>query len=185
MPFLSAIDVTQCDPQVREIFEEFKAVKGAPFVPNFFRTLGHAPNAARGTWEVYRQLSQHGTVPSVLKEMILVAVSAERACKYCEAAHSAFCKMLGLDDESLAHLSNGLRTLKPKRTAEVIEFAVKAGLNPQGVTAEDYARLRAHGLSDAELMEIVAMAAFSVYANVVADATQMEIDPELRPALAP
>jgi len=44
------------------------------------------------------------------------------------------------------------------------------------VTLDDYSRLSALGLNQSEVVELVAMSAFAVYANIIADATAMEPD---------
>jgi len=44
------------------------------------------------------------------------------------------------------------------------------------LTEDDSESLRQHGLRQFEIMEIIAMAVFAVYANIIADATMMETD---------
>ncbi len=58
----------------------------------------------------------------------------------------------------------------------MILFAVKCSRNPQSLTRADFDKLRGHGLRQSEIVEIIGMAAFAVYANIVADATAMEAD---------
>jgi alkylhydroperoxidase family enzyme len=41
---------------------------------------------------------------------------------------------------------------------------------------EAYQKLRNHGLKQSEIVEIIGMSAFAVYANIIADATAMEPD---------
>lgn len=43
-----------------------------------------------------------------LKEMMFVAISTDRHCGYCEAAHIACCKMLGVDQAGIAALLENL-----------------------------------------------------------------------------
>ena len=58
----------------------------------------------------------------------------------------------------------------------MILFALKCSRNPQSLTWDDYEILRRHGLKQSEIVEIIGMAAFAVYANIIADATAMEPD---------
>jgi uncharacterized peroxidase-related enzyme len=111
-----------------------------------------------------------------LKEMLFVAISAARNCQYCTTAHLAFCALLGVDTATLALLDTNLDAIEPQRTREVIRFAVHCATDPGGLTPADYEVLRRQGITDAEIVEIVAMAAFSVYATIVADALQVDID---------
>ena len=58
----------------------------------------------------------------------------------------------------------------------MILFAVKCSRDPQSLTDDDYETLRRHGLQQSEIVEIIGMSAFAVYANIIADATAMEPD---------
>jgi len=176
MAFLPRVEESAAKGVVGEVFTAFRTTKGTPFVPNFFKTLASAPTVVQGTWEVYRDVGHYGEVPRTIKEMIFVAISQARNCKYCEAAHMAICRLFGVTKETLETLTRDLKSLEPGRTRDVIRFGVKAGLDPQSVTQEDYDVLRRHGLSNAEIVEVIGMAVFSVYANIVADSTRVEID---------
>ena len=61
----------------------------------------------------------------------------------------------------------------------MMKFALKCSRDPQGLTEDDYESLRQHGLNQSEIMEIIAMSAFAVYANIIADATAMEAGPDV------
>ena len=58
----------------------------------------------------------------------------------------------------------------------MILFALKCARDPRSLTNADYEKLQQHGLTQSETVEIIAMSAFAVYANIVADATGMEPD---------
>jgi uncharacterized peroxidase-related enzyme len=184
MPHLQLVSDQEAHGDVVRIFAEIKEALGLPFVPNFFRTLANSLTAIRTTWEAYRSISLRGNVPTVLKEMMFVAIAAERKCHYCEIAHLALCKLLGCDPQTRRSLVQNLDTLAPRRTADVIKFAVKAALKPADIGAGDYRRLRQHDFSDAEVTEILAMASFALYATTLADAFQLSVDPEFEQILA-
>jgi len=171
--------------EVGKVFTEFRQDKNTSFVPNFFKTMAHSPTAVRGTWDVYRQVGNRGIVPTALKEMIFVVISAARGCQYCESAHLAFCKVLGVDAETMVDLVRDMDAIRPLRARDILKFSVKCGLTPQALTTEDYAVLHSHGLSNEEIVEIVAMCAFSMYATTFADATKVAIDDEFRAILQP
>ena len=118
-----------------------------------------------------------GLLPTALKEMLFVAISAARNCQYCTTAHLAFCALLGVDPATLTLLDTHIEAIEPQRTRAVIQFAVRCATDPASLTEADYDGLRSQGISDAELIELVAMTAFSVYATIVADALKVEVDP--------
>lgn len=78
MPVLPPIDEMTAQGDVARVFAEFRRTKGTPFVPNFFKTLAHAPAAMEGTWNVYRDVGSQGLLPTALKEMLFVAIAAAR-----------------------------------------------------------------------------------------------------------
>jgi uncharacterized peroxidase-related enzyme len=147
-----------------------------PSAPNFIMTQGHSPTVARGTWEVVRNVLVSGQIPRWTKEMMFVAISKDRACKYCTAADIACCRMLGVKPETLNQLVNDVSKLEDPKLRDMILFALKCSRNPQSLTDDDYKKLRRHGLKKSEIVEIIAMSAFAVYANIIADATAMEPD---------
>jgi uncharacterized peroxidase-related enzyme len=113
---------------------------------------------------VYRDVSTRGAMSEALKEMIFVAISAAAECAYCEAAHLAFCRILTVDPETSTNLVHNIDALKPPRTRDIVRLAVKAGTEPKSLVKADYDLLRGNGLSDEEIIEIVAMSAFARYA---------------------
>jgi uncharacterized peroxidase-related enzyme len=117
-----------------------------------------------------------GEISRWIKEMMFVAISKDRNCRYCIAAHIACCRMLGVDPKLLNELVHDINNLPDPKLRDIILFAVKCSRNPQSLTEEDYDLLRAHQLTYSQIVEIVAMSAFAVYANIIADATAMNPD---------
>jgi uncharacterized peroxidase-related enzyme len=147
-----------------------------PSAPNFITTQGHAPCAARGSWDLVRSVLVGGKLPRWLKEMMFVAISKDRDCRYCEAAHLACCRMLGVNPGLLASLVHDIRGIPDPKLRDMMGFAVKCARVPQELTDADFVKLRQHGLLEAEIMEMIAMSALAVYANIIADATGVEAD---------
>jgi len=90
---------------------------GFPTVPNFITTQGHSIAAARGTWGPAESVLVGGILPRTLKEMMFVAISRDRACRYCEAAHLACCGMLGIEPGDLEALVADVTELHPPKVA--------------------------------------------------------------------
>jgi len=170
--------------EVGRVYAEIRETLGITFVPNFFKALANSPTALRATWEAYRNNSWRGSVPTVLKEMIFVAISTARDCRYCEIAHLAFCKQLGADPQTRRSLVENLDAVVPRRSADVIKFAVKAAMTPAAIDDTDFRCLQGHGVTTAEVAEILAMTAFSMYATTLADALHLPVDPEFEQILA-
>jgi alkylhydroperoxidase family enzyme len=81
---------------------------------------------------------------------------------YCEAAHLACCRSLGIDTATLQALVEHVEDLTPEKIRDIILFAVKCARNPQGMTKEDYASLHGHGLNDEDIMELISVIGLAV-----------------------
>ena len=108
--------------------------------------------------------------------MLFSAISRERQCGYCEAAHLACCRMLGVDPDTLERLTRDVAEMQPVKVRDMILFGMKCAREPRNLTAGDFALLRKHGLRESEITELVAMSGLAVYANIMADATAVEPD---------
>jgi hypothetical protein len=58
----------------------------------------------------------------------------------------------------------------------LVLFSIKCAREPQSLTAAGYAELARHGLQRSEIVELIAMSALAVYANIIADATGVDPD---------
>ena len=176
MPHIPILPPEQASKDVNAVYEEFYRRMAFPSPPNFIMTQGHSSTVVRGTWDVVRSVLVTGDLPRWQKEMLFVAISKDRNCRYCTAAHIACCRMLGVNPQLVECLVRNVDDLSDLKLREMIKFALKCSRDPQGLTADDYESLRRHGYIQSEIMEIIAMAAFAVYANIIADATAMEPD---------
>lgn len=175
MPHVPLLETVNAPPPVKTVYEEFHRRMSFPSPPNFIMTQGHSLVVARGTWEVVRNVLVTGEIPRWTKEMMFVAISKDRGCRYCTAAHIACCRMLGVKPDTLDHLVDDISKLDDPKLRDMIAFALKCSRNPQGLTGDDYDTLRRHGLQQSEIVEIVGMSALAVYANII-DATAMDPD---------
>ena len=173
MPHIPILPPDRASKDSKAVYDEFYRRMQFPAPPNFIMTQGHSPYVARGTWELVKNVLVGGEIERWKKEMIFVAISKERNCRYCLAAHIACCRMLGVDVESTV---GNVQALGDPALRDMILFAMKCARDPQALTSDDYNGLRKHGLSQTQIMELIGMAALAVYANIIADATAMEPD---------
>jgi uncharacterized peroxidase-related enzyme len=161
---------------VVEVYNDFKRRMGFPEAPNFIKTQGHSLAATRGSWGLVKNVLVEGLLPRTLKEMMFVAISESRGCRYCAAAHLACCRMLGVEPGVLEELIANVSEISPAKVRDIIVFGLKCARDPRSLDSQDFQGMRAHGLSQSEIMEVISMAALAVYANTIADATGMAPD---------
>lgn len=176
MPHIPVLPPEQASPESKAVYDEFHRRMSFPAPPNFILTQGHSATAARGTWELVRNVLVSGEIARWKKEMIFVAISIDRKCQYCEAAHIACCRMLEVDPGAIEQLVREVATIPDPLLRDMVSFAVKCARDPQSLEKADYDVLTSDGLGQSEIVELVAMSALAVYANIIADATAMEPD---------
>ncbi len=173
---IQVIDEQEATGDTARVFDEIKREMEIPFVPNIFKVPATSPRILEAIWEAYRRIVLQTSLPATLASMIGYAVSAANKCNYCNSLHKINCRALGVDDDTLAALGGDLLTLSPRRVQEIIGFAVKAGTDPINLTQADYDRVREQGISDEELMDIVALSAWATFADRIADSLKIELD---------
>ncbi|MGJ7580752.1 carboxymuconolactone decarboxylase family protein [Variovorax sp. RHLX14] len=176
MPFSTLSIPQEFSEETEQVFGDFQRGMGFPMTPNFMKMHGHSAAATKGTWGLLQGTLLSGNLPRALKEMLIAAISHDRKCMYCEAAHLACCRSLGIDSETLQALVENVEHLAPEKVRDIILFAVKCARDPQGMTSEDYASLHRHGLNDEDVMELISVTGLAVYLNIVADATGVTPD---------
>jgi uncharacterized peroxidase-related enzyme len=176
MPHIPVLAPEDASPASRAVYDEFHRRMSFPAPPNFIMTQGHSPSTARGTWEAVQNVLVLGEIPRWKKEMIFVAISKDRNCTYCTAAHIACCRMLGVEPALLEYMVRDVALVPDLALRDMIAFCRKCARDPQSISAADHETLRRHGLGYSEIVELIAMSAFAVYANIIADATAMEPD---------
>ena len=138
MPHIPILQPFEAPKDVKAGYDDFHQRMSFPAPPNFIMTQGHSATVVRGTWDVVRNVLVLGLIPRWTKEMIFVAISIDRQCRYCEAAHIACCRMFGVDPKTLQTLVQNLDALTDPKLHAMIRFALKCSRNPQA----DRTRLR-------------------------------------------
>jgi uncharacterized peroxidase-related enzyme len=163
---------------IRTICEETRAKIG--FVPNVFLAYAKRPEHFRAFMH-YHDLLMKG--PSGLsraeREAIVVAVSAENACLYCVTAHGAALRILGKDPLVADQIATNWRTADiTPRLREILTFASRVNEPGFVATGKEIAELKAAGLSDDDVWDIAAVAAFFGFSNRMAGTMDMRPNPQ-------
>jgi uncharacterized peroxidase-related enzyme len=151
VPFIPILKPDNASSETRTVYEEFYRRMSFPSPPNFIMTQGHSPTVARGTWSVVQNVLVLGEIPRWKKEMMFAAISKDRGCRYCAAAHLACCRMLGVKPELLDALVGDVNRMQDHKLRDMILFALKCSRNPQSLAEEDFEQLRGHGLKQSEI----------------------------------
>jgi uncharacterized peroxidase-related enzyme len=149
-------------------------------VPNLFRLAANSP-AALGALVGMEGALGKGVLRPRVREQIAIAVAQENGCDYCLSAHTAIGKMVGLSESQLADARAG-KSADTKVDA-LLTLALRILRKRGRITVSELAEAEAAGVTDAEIVEIVAAVALNIFTNYLNLAADTEIDfPVLRTA---
>ena len=101
-------------PQHR--LDEIKAHRKISNVTNFWKYLASDPALLKRTWATQKAVLTPGTLDTVVKEMIYLAVSITNGCEYGIASHTALARKAGMTDGMFAELVAVRRSRRFERT---------------------------------------------------------------------
>jgi len=183
MAYIETVQPDRAADAVREQYERDRERLG--YVPNYSRLFSLRP----AVFEAWRRLI--GTIASPMdpRRYELVTLAAARALRtsYCMLAHGTVLRDRFYPPdvvEAIAREEPGAG-LDPVDLA-VMAFAAKVARDATSVTREDVESLRALGLADAEILDVVLATAARSFFGKVLDALGAEPDPvylDLEPGL--
>lgn len=143
------------DPVIAEIFAWVTRMEGA--VPNHFLLELNFPEYFKAKLGSTRVLWEQGELRLDEIQHIGILVSRANGCPYCTAA---FCTILnqGLQTpESYVEelVANGVDALDEGRLKSLLAFALKVNADPKSVADADIDALRALGLGDRGIVQLV------------------------------
>jgi uncharacterized peroxidase-related enzyme len=141
--------------------------------PNMLRMLANSPAALRGFLALRAALAT-GSLSAATRQRIALAVTEINGCDYCLSAHVFTARQNGLDDAELT--ANRNAASNDMREEAALRLAAKIATARGHVGDEDVAAFTAAGFSDAELVELVAQIALSIFANYLNEVADTEID---------
>lgn len=176
-----ALDLPPLDPPPPEVAAYFaKCREKLGLVPNVLRAYAHTPEKLHAFSALYNDLMLGESGLSKLeREMIAVVVSAANRCWYCLVAHGAAVRQLSGDPalgEAMA-LNWRVADLEPRMRA-ILAFAERMTEASARVEEPDRAALRDHGLSERDIWDVAAVAAFFNMTNRMASAVGMVPNPD-------
>ncbi len=175
MQGVMALDLAPAEPtpEIAAYFQKCRDKIG--FVPNVLTAYAHDMTKLSAFAAFYNDLMLGPSGLSKLeREMIAVVVSSENRCFYCLTAHGAAVRQLS-GDPVLGELlvMNWRAADLPERQRAMLEFAVRLTRDSAAVGEADRAGLRAAGLSERDIWDVAAVAAFFNMSNRMASAVDM------------
>jgi uncharacterized peroxidase-related enzyme len=172
MPRISRLNRSEVDPELRDVYDTFLRNRGN--VPYFFRTLAHRPEIFRTATAHMNAVLNTGTLPTKLKELVVVRTSQLNGTAYCLASHTAISLRLGWTPEHLEALKDWRTSpLFSEAEKQAIHLAEAMTLNSLEYSDAEMASLRRF-YSEGEVVELMAAIGLFNYFNRFNNLLQME-----------
>jgi uncharacterized peroxidase-related enzyme len=181
MPFVQTIAEDVATGEVAAIYRESKAQSG--YVPNYTGVFSLRPEVYRA----WQQLNAAVKAPNARRyELATLAAARHLRSSYCMLQHSSVLLDLFMSADELEAVAADHRAagLEPVDVA-VMDFAEKVAADATSVTQEDVDGLRAHGLTDAEVLDVVLTAAARAFLCKAMDGAGTQPDPGSGAAIPP
>ena len=104
MALLEPVSEKKAKGKVKKIYEDIKKTRKISKIPNFWKTIANDPNTLERTWNSLKQVMVKGSLDSLTKELIYIAVSMTNSCEYCIRSHTAAAKKRGMTNNMLNEL---------------------------------------------------------------------------------
>ncbi len=172
MSRISRLDRSQVAPDIAALYDKAFALRGN--VPNMFRVMAHRPEIFATMQAHFAAVLNSGTVPTRLKELIIVRTSQVNETPYCLASHTILARNLGWTDDQLSHLAEWSRRddFSPAEKA-ALRLAETVTRNANAVTDEQFAELCSF-YSEGEIVELLCAIGLFNYFNRFNNALKME-----------
>ncbi len=171
MTRLKPVDIESATGRTKEVLDAVKQQMGR--VPNIFQLMANSPAAVDGYLKFSQALAR-GVLSPTLREQIAITCAEVNQCEYCLSAHVAIAKSIGMPDEEIERARTE-RSSDPKADA-ILTFVRTVLLRRAEIPDADLDVLREAGVTDAEISEIIANIAISLFTNYFNLVCQTEVD---------
>jgi len=180
--FIDGVAEGDAQGEVAEYYEGQRAAWG--FLPNYAPAFSTRPDVARA-WNALN-LAVRGGMDRRRFEIATIAAARARRSTYCTAAHSAFLRDVCGDAtamQAIAEYPDGSALSAQDRA--VFGFATKLATDASTVEQEDVDALRAEGLSDADVADVVFAVAARAFFTTVLDGLGTRLDAQTAQTFPP
>jgi len=165
------IEPEQATGKSKELLDAVGAQYGS--VPNGFKVLAASPQAFQGYLDFENAVAD-GVLSEQIRQQIAILVSNANECSYCLSAYTAAGGAAGVSEDDLAAARRG--EASDAKSDAILRFA-KAVVDSRGdVPDEVLADAREAGLTDQELIEVVAVVALKTFTNYYNRLARPELD---------
>ncbi|CDZ26765.1 peroxidase-related enzyme [Neorhizobium galegae] len=163
-PYIEPVDVAAASE------EQLAAMQVTPSntkVSAYVRTLAHDPESYVARTKLFNAIMYaKGGLDRAERELGALVASAVNRCVYCASVHARrFVELSGREDVVEEIYVRGLEGPFDARTQAIVDFCKALSETPSQATREQVQALRDHGMSKAEIVDLIHSAAIFGWAN--------------------
>ena len=120
---------------------------------------------------IQKYLLDETTLSYDIKEAIALLISKENGCKMCVDVHKGIAKMLGLTDERIEEILQGVEAINTDaKEKALLNFCIKAAQKENyKILKNEIDELKSMGYSDVQIVEAVAITGYFNYINTLSN----------------
>jgi uncharacterized peroxidase-related enzyme len=168
--WIDVIPDAEATGRLRELYDRIRGPAGS--IDNIMLAHGLRPHTMEGHLALYKSVLHHArnALPRWLLETAGVYASLLNGCAYCVEHHFAGLRRLLRDDARADVIRTALEQDRPEdafagRELALLRYAAALTLRPAEMDETLVTAMRAHGMSDGEILEINQVVAYFAYAN--------------------
>ena len=171
MARIDQVDHETATGETRALLDAVKGTYGA--VPNLLATVAHSPAVLKG-YLAFAQALSEGILDAETREAIALTLARINECGYCQSAHTFASKRLNVSAEEIARRLDGQSA--NSRIHAILIFTKAVAEKRGQVSERDLIELRAVGVTDGEISEIIGNVAANIFTNYFNQVAKTEND---------
>lgn len=162
-PHITPLEVADASPQQ---LEAMKVTPSNKKVSEYVRTLAYDPESYVARTVLFNAIMYvDGGLNRADRELGALGASLVNGCQYCAVVHARRHVQLNKDSHAVSAIYFDKTEQLSARDAAIYRFARRLSAAPSQATAEDIAALRANGLDNHEIIDLIHATAIFGWAN--------------------
>ncbi|HTY77819.1 MAG TPA: hypothetical protein VMI34_08380 [Candidatus Bathyarchaeia archaeon] len=151
----------------RQLLEEYQRLQGTKERALNWQIFGHVPRIIEARFDAWKKLNQDSSFPVDAKMVAVMLISHAKRCRMCFAGARFHLDRLGFDEGAMDAMCAHPDTLPLNESGRrFVHYVLRIATDSANLTAKDFQEMQQAGFSKAEILEMIAFAAYWIM-NIV------------------
>ncbi len=177
MSWIDVISGDEAAGELKKVYDRISKERGK--LSNIMLVQSLKPSVMSAHLDLYLSIMfQRSGLSRPERELVAAVVSYANGCGYCTNHHEEALRHYWKDDERVRLVvREGRHDLLSERHQAMIAYAVKLTRNSSAVREDDVELLRAAGLADDDILDLVLVISYFNFVNRIANGLGVSFDP--------